>query len=65
MNEDKDFLPRSIRDAAIEFALKETGMSRPHKSQTVHIRAFEECYKLMVELGMVKQENQDGKEKSS
>jgi hypothetical protein len=49
-------LPQIVRKAAIIFARKVTGISRPVKEQRVHIEAFEECFDFMVKNGMVKEE---------
>lgn len=58
-------IPRELRKKAIQFACEKTGLNRPHRSQTVHIEAFEECFKAMVEMGMVKEEFQNGKDQKS
>lgn len=47
-------LPKEVRKKAIEFAKEKTGIQRPHKSQTIIIESFEECYKILQELGLIK-----------
>lgn len=56
-------LPVELHKRAIEFAREKTGLQRPHRSQTVHIEAFRECFKAMIELGMVTKEFENGPKK--
>lgn len=62
---DGDEMPQKLRKKAIEFARTVTGINRPVIGHRIHIEAFEACFKAMVDLGMVKEEIQNGKDKKS
>ena len=57
-------LPHELLRKAIQFAKDKTGVHRPVKEHTILIEAFEECFKTMTELGMVKEEFQSEKRES-
>ena len=49
-------LPEDVRKRAVEFSRLASGLARPHKSQAIFMKAFQECFETMVQLGMVKEE---------
>lgn len=53
---ESDPLPNGLRKDAIAFAQEVTGLDRPHRSQRPLVDAFEKCFEIMVEKGMVKEE---------
>lgn len=58
-------MPQELRKKAIQFARMVTGINRPVMAHRIHIEAFEECYKAMIDLGMVKEEFQNGKDEKN
>jgi hypothetical protein len=61
-NDTEGVLPKDLHKKAIGFARKVTGLQRPHRSQTVFIEAYRQCFKDMQELNMVSKEFKDGEE---
>lgn len=58
-------LPIDLHNAAIEYSKEKTGVSRPHKSHTVYIETFRDCFKMMQDLNMLKKEYRSGSTKKS
>lgn len=55
-------MPQPLRRKAIEYAKAKTGLERPHRSQLAYIESFEECFQIMLDLNMIKEEFTNGEE---
>lgn len=59
-NDSGGVLPAKLHKKAIEFARRATGLDRPHRSQSIHIDAYRQCFLDMKELNMLNEEYQNG-----